>query len=63
MKNETTSKDTSKLKCKNAMVEIKQKFLEIVNTTQDIYCTRPNRDRIYKKNISITLKTLHNIGY
>lgn len=32
MNHETTSKDTSNLKCKNAVVEVKQKFLEIVNT-------------------------------
>lgn len=31
MKNETILKDTSNLKCKNAVMEIKQKFLEVVN--------------------------------
>lgn len=49
MKNETASKDTSNLKCKNVAVEIKKEFLEIVNVTLDVCCTRPNRDRIYKK--------------
>lgn len=51
LKNEIISKNASNLKCKNAVVEIKQKFLEVANLTQDIYFTRPNRARIYKKDI------------
>lgn len=46
MKNETISKDVS-----NVVVEIKQKFLEATNLTQDLYCTRLNWARIYKKDI------------
>lgn len=51
LKNENVSKDASNLKCKKAAVEIKQKFLEVGNLSQKIYCTMTKRNRIYKKDI------------
>lgn len=63
LKNETISKDASNLKCKKAVVKIKQKFLEVANLTQDIYCTGGTKPGFIKRIflVPFTVKTTHNI--